>query len=164
MAKKKKNKGKGEDRPAGPRIKNRRAWRDFQILEKLECGISLLGTEVKSVRQGQAKIEESYVRIDGNELFLVGANIAHYQHASAAAQHDPARRRKLLAHRHQIEKLRSYLMQKGRTIVPLTLYFSRGRAKLEIGVAEGRRRGDKRETIRRKQQERDIQRELRRRR
>ncbi len=162
MAGRKKKRGGGDGSPGSPRIRNRKAWKEFHITEKLECGIALTGTEVKSVRAGSAKIGEAYVRIENNELFLVGANIAHYKHADPSVQHDPTRKRKLLAHRRQIAALTAHVQQKGRTLVPLTLYFHRGRAKLEVGLAEGRRKYDKRETIRSKQQQKDIEKEVRR--
>ena len=162
MAGKKKKKKKGADRSdsSGPRFTNRRAWKEYHILEKLECGMALLGSEVKSIRAGNARIDEAYVRIDDGELFLVGANIASYKHSVTA--HDPVRKRKLLIHKRQIMKLFSHLQQKGRTMIPLNLYFTRGRAKLEIGIAEGKSKYDKRDALRKKQQQKDMDRAMRR--
>jgi len=156
VAKKKKEQSK----PKGVRITNRRARRDFHILEVLECGIELLGTEVKSLRAGQAKIDEAYVRLDGTQLFLVGANIALYPLAGESMQHVPTRKRKLLVHRRQIEKLQLHVKQKGKTLIPLTIYFHHGWAKIEIGVAEGKRSYDKRDALRKKDQQRDMARAM----
>jgi len=156
MAGKKKKKKNGGEKPGSPFIKNRRAWKEFHIHEKLECGLELTGTEVKSIRDGGAKIGEAYVRLENSELFLVGANIAPYRHADSEIQHNPARKRKLLAHKSQIAALRAHVHQKGRTLVPLALYFHRGRVKLEVGLAEGKKKYDKREAIRKKQQKREI--------
>lgn len=146
------------------RITNRRGRRDFHVLEVLECGIELLGTEVKSLRAGQAKIDEAYIRIDGTELFLVGANIAFYPLAADGMQHVPTRKRRLLVHRRQIEKLQLHVNQKGKTLIPLAVYFHHGWAKIEIGIAEGKRQYDKRDSLRKKDQQRDMDRAIRQRR
>ncbi len=159
MAKKKEQSGKHT-----PRIRNKKASHDYHLIEKLECGIELAGTEVKSLRAGQAKIDEAYARIKGDELWLVGATIAPYPQASEAAQHDPTRERRLLAHRRQIRQLETHVRQKGKTIVPLAIYFKNGWAKCEIAVAEGKRQYDKRNDIRKRDMQRQINRELRRRR
>ncbi len=156
-----KKKGEAEGKPAGPYVKNRKAWHNSHIHEKLECGMVLFGTEVKSIREGGAKIDEAYVRIDNGELYLVGANFSAYKNG-AVSQHDPGRKRKLLVHRRQIAKLLIHVRQKGRTMVPLALYFHHGRAKLEIGIAEGKQTHDKRHALRKKQQDRDIKRAIRR--
>ena len=161
MAGKKKNKD-DDGKPGSPYVRNRRAWSEYHILEKLECGMVLTGTEVKSIRDGGAKIGESYVRLEGSELYLVGANISPYRHSRIEGQHNPARKRKLLAHGRQIAALKSHVQQKGKTLVPLAIYFHKGRAKLEVGLAEGKREHDKRDTLRKKQQKRDIDREMRR--
>ena len=146
------------------RIVNRKARHEFHILEIVECGLELLGTEVKSLRAGQAKIDDAYARVRNGEVFLVGANIAAYAQAAAGMQHDPARDRKLLLRRRQIGQLESHARQKGKTLIPLAVYFKRGWAKCEIGIAEGKRQYDKREAIKKRQQERDIARQLGRRR
>jgi SsrA-binding protein len=147
-----------------PRVTNRKARHDFHILEVVECGIELLGTEVKSLRAGQGKIDDAHARVRGGEVFLVGATIAHYAEAAEAMQHDPARDRRLLLRRRQIAQLEAHVRQKGKTLVPLAIYFKRGWAKVELGIAVGKKHYDKREAIRRRDQQRDMQRELRRRR
>jgi len=164
-----KGKSKGGDgskasAPKGIRISNRRARRDFEILEVIECGIQLTGTEVKSMRAGNAKIDEAHARISDGELFLVGATFGLYPQAAPGMQHEPARDRKLLVHKRQIDKLDVHVRQKGKTLVPLAMYFKRGWAKCEIGVAVGRRQYDKRQAIKKRQQARDMQREMGRRR
>ena len=157
-------KGKGQDeKPSTPRITNRKGRHDYEILEVVECGLRLTGTEVKSLRAGQAKIDEAYARVRDGEAFLVGANIALYPQAAAAMQHDPTRDRKLLLHRRQIAQIESHLRQKGNTVVPLAVYFQRGWAKCELGLAEGKRQYDKRESIREREQKRDLNREMNRR-
>ena len=148
----------------GVRIVNRKARHDYHILEVVECGIALVGTEVKSLRAGQARIDEAFARIDDGQVFLVGANIAQYPQATPAANHEPTRTRKHLLHRRQIAQIFSHVKQKGRTCVPLAMYFKRGWAKCELGIAEGKRQFDKRRAIQDRQQKRDIARELRRRR
>jgi len=162
MAKKAPGTGRGGKRP-GPRVTNRRARFDFQVLEKVECGIELVGTEVKSVRGGNASLEGAYARITNGEVFLCGANIAIYPQAADGMQHDPLRERKLLLRRRQIARLEAHVLHKGRTLVPLALYFSRGWAKCELGAAVGKRKYDKRRAIQDRQQARDVARELRRR-
>lgn len=147
-----------------PRIVNRKAWHNFHIIEKVECGLDLTGTEVKSLRAGQAKIDEAHARVLDGEVFLVGANIATYPQAAAGMQHEPARDRKLLLHRSQIHRLEVHVRQKGKTLIPLAIYFKGGWAKCELGVAVGRRSYDKRESIKKRDQQREIAREMTRRR
>lgn len=159
---KKKQPGADDQKPKGVRISNRKAFHDYHIDEKIECGIALEGTEVKSLRAGQAKIDEAYARIEGGQLFLVGANIALYPQAAEGMQHVPTRKRKLLIHRKQIRQLQQRILQKGKTLVPLAMYFHRGWAKVEIGVAEGKKNYDKRESLRKKDHQRDMQRAIRR--
>ncbi len=158
---------KSKDKPAGGggarRISNRKAFHNYHIVEKLECGIALIGTEVKSIRAGQAKIDEGYARLQDDELWLVGVNIAQYPNASGLLQHEPLRNRKLLVHRRQIEQIRFHVRQKGKTLVPLAIYFKAGWAKCEIGIAEGKREFDKRDAIRTRDQKREITREMHRR-
>jgi len=146
-----------------PRIRNRKARYDYHILEVVECGMELLGTEVKSLRAGQAKIDEAYARIDDGEVFLTGATISPYAQAADGMQHDPGRDRKLLLKRRQIKQLETHVKQKGKTIIPTTIYFKRGYAKCELAVAQGKKRYDKREAIRKREQQREITREMRRR-
>lgn len=161
MAKKKK---KEPDKPKGVRISNRKAFHDYHIIEKLECGLSLVGTEVKSLRAGQAKIDEAYARLEHGELFLIGANIALYPQAGESMQHVTTRKRKLLVRRKQLHALTVRVQQKGLTLVPLAVYFHRGWAKCEIGIAQGKQRYDKRDALRKKDQQRDMERATRRRR
>ncbi|HXG36346.1 MAG TPA: SsrA-binding protein SmpB [Dehalococcoidia bacterium] len=141
---------------------NRKAQNDYDILQTLEAGLSLLGTEIKSIREGRVSIREAYVRPQNGEMWLVGAHIAHYPPA-ARMNHDPTRNRRLLLHRKQIRELTQALEAGGLTIVPLRLYLRNGRAKLEIGLARGKRRYDKRADIARREAERRIQQALRRR-
>ncbi len=145
------------------RIQNRRARFDYEILEKVECGLALAGTEVKSLRAGNASLEGAFGRIRDQEVYLCGANIGVYPQAVGSLQHDPLRERKLLLHRRQIRQLQAHVEQKGHTLIPLALYFKNGWAKCELAAAVGKRAYDKRQAIRKRQQERDIRRELRRR-
>ena len=146
-----------------PRILNRKARYDFHILEVVECGIELVGTEVKSLRAGQAKIGDAYARVHNGEVFLVGVNISPYPQAVAGMQHEPMRDRRLMLHRRQIHQLEGHVRQKGKTLVPLAIYFKRGWAKCELGIVEGKRQYDKRETIKKRDQQREIAREMTRR-
>ena len=146
-----------------PRIVNRKARHNFHILEVVECGLELQGTEVKSLRAGSMQIDEAHARVRGQEVFLVGSTIAAYPQAGPV-QHDPTRDRKLLLHRRQIAQLAAHVAQKGRTLVPLVIYFKKGWAKCELGVAVGKRAYDKRQALRERDQRREIDRELRRRR
>ena len=146
-----------------PRVGNRRAFHDYTILEKVECGMELLGTEVKSLRAGNANLGGAFARIRAGQVYLCGCNIAVYPMAAGALQHDPLRERRLLLHGRQIDKLMAHVAQKGHTLVPLALYFKAGWAKCELGAAIGKRQYDKRETIRAKQQDREVSREVSRR-
>jgi len=157
-------KGSKDQAPRQPRIVNRRARHDYVITEVVECGLELTGTEVKSLRDSQAKIDEAYARILDGEVMLMDSNIAHYGHAAPAMQHDPKRPRKLLLHRSQINKLLVHATQKGQTLVPLAIYFKNGWAKCELGLAVGKQLHDKREAIRDREHKRDIEREMRKRR
>lgn len=140
---------------------NRKARFRFEILETLECGIELLGSEVKSLRERAASIEEAYARIDRDELWLIGANIPAYAHAPAQ-QHDPDRKRRLLAHKSEIRKLKPKVDLRGLTLIPLRLYFNdRGIAKVAIGVAKGKTLGDKRESMKAREHKREIDRAVR---
>jgi SsrA-binding protein len=144
-AKKKGRKGGPVGRIAA---QNRRARHDYHIEETLEAGIVLTGTEVKSVRAGRASINESYAAEQHGEMFLVNAHIPEYSHAPKAANHEPTRPRKLLLHRREISKLLGAIKQKGRTIVPLSIFFNpRGLAKVELALATGKHTYDKRQTI-----------------
>ena len=143
-----------------PRINNRRATHDYFISAKLECGVALVGSEVKSLRDGKAQLQDAYARIENGELFLHGAHIDPYEKAALAYNHDPRRTRKLLAHRREIKKLEGETSIKGTTLLPLAMYFKNGRAKVEIGVGRGKQQHDKREAIRKKEMDRDIRRAM----
>ncbi|MFP3938527.1 MAG: SsrA-binding protein SmpB [Phycisphaerae bacterium] len=151
-------------RPGSPRIVNRRARHDYHILATVECGMELTGSEVKSLRAGKITLDDAHARVRDGQAFLVGAHIAEYPDAPANMQHKPDRDRRLLLHRRQIDELAEHVKQKGRTIVPLVVYFKRGWAKVELGLAVGKRQHDKREDIRKRETQRDIEREMRRRR
>lgn len=134
---------------------NKKARFQYHIVEKFEAGIVLLGSEIKSVREGEITINESYIRPQGTELVLLNAHIKEYAF-SRHEQIDPLRPRKLLMHKAEIDKLRGRVEQKGLTIVPLSVYLSRGRAKLEIALVKGKEAPDKRETIKEREAEREM--------
>lgn len=146
-----------ESRPAEKLIvDNRKARHRFEVLESIEAGIALVGTEVKTLREGQVHLDEAYARIDDDELFLVGAHIAEYSHGNRQ-NHEPTRRRKLLLRKSQLRKLKARVTQKGLTLVPLRLYFNeRGIVKLEVGLCRGRKTHDKRQAA----HEKDARREM----
>lgn len=139
---------------------NRRAFHDFHILETVEAGIVLTGTEIKSIRDGKATIAEAYARIDHDELWLIGSNVAPYTHGNRA-NHDTDRPRKLLVHRRELERLRAAVEQKGLTLIPLRLHLKNGLAKLDVGVARGKKLHDKRAAEAERQSRRDVDRALR---
>jgi len=141
---------------------NRKAYHDYIILESLEAGIALMGSEIKSIRAGRVNIRDAYARPENGEIWLVNAHIASYEAASRFG-HEPNRPRKLLLHRNQIEELTAEVSQKGLTVVPLKLYIKKGIAKLQLGVARGKRLHDKRESIARRETEREIERAMKRR-
>ena len=143
---------------ADPRILNRRAYFDYFIDEKVECGIALLGSEVKSLRDGKAQLSEAFARIERGELVLLNAHIDPYTKSALVYNHAPRRPRKLLAHKREIRKLEAELEAKGTTLIPLSIYFKGGRAKLELGVGRGKKQYDKRETLKRKTQDREMKR------
>jgi SsrA-binding protein len=140
-------------------VANRKAYHDYFVLERLECGIALVGSEVKSVRRGGVNLRHSYALFRGSELFVLGMSIAQYKE-SGVSGHEPQRPRKLLAHKRELIKLRSKIEEKGFTLIPLRLYVSKGRVKVEIGLCKGKREYDKRETIKRRDQERDDRRQV----
>ncbi len=144
-----------------PTIKNRKAHHDYEILETLECGIALLGSEVKSVRNGKVSLVEGYVRVQASPpaLFLHSVNIAEYGPAGPVA-HEPTRTRTLLAHKREIDKLLRQVDQKGVTLIPLKMYFVNGYAKLLIGLGRGRRAHDKRQAISERENRRDLERAM----
>lgn len=137
--------------------RNRKARHDYFVLETLEAGIALKGTEIKSIRAGQISLKEAYVRVNGEEAWLVNAHVAPYDPASRE-NHDPLREKKLLLHKREIENLYAEVRQKGTTIIPLQVYLRNGKAKVEIGVVKGNRKYDKREAIKKRDAQRDIDR------
>ena len=144
---------------------NRRARHEYQILQVLETGIALVGSEVKPVRNGQVSLAEGYARIDPNDmgLYLHDVDIACYAHAGPV-QHAPKRRRRLLAHRRQIQKLAGQLSVRGTTLVPLAMYWQRGWVKVEIGLARGKTRHDKRQALKTRESQQQIRQAMTRRR
>jgi len=140
---------------------NRKAYYDYSIQETYEAGISLLGTEVKSLRASGANLKESHIIIKEDEAFLLNCHISPYTHGNLQ-NHDPLRTRKLLLHKREINKLWGALSQQGLTLVPLKIYFKKGKAKVEIGVAKGKRKYEKRESIKAKEADREMQRYLKR--
>ena len=141
--------------------KHRRARFDYQIEETFEAGIALLGSEVKSLREGRANLVDSYARISAGEVFLMKAHIAPYEQANRE-NHDPVRPRKLLLHRSEIRRLTGKLHERGWTLIPLELYFEGGRAKVELALARGKKRYDKREAIAKRESDRQLQRIIKR--
>ncbi len=130
------------------------------MLEKLECGIQLVGSEVKSLREGHLSIDEAYGRVDKGEVWLVNADIQEYRNANDL-NHEPKRRRKLLMHRREIEKFAMRAYEKNLTLVPLKVYFKEGRAKVLVGLCQGKKHYDKRESLKKKDMQRDIDRAMR---
>jgi SsrA-binding protein len=146
-----------------PTIANKKARFNFHLLEKLEAGIALLGTEVKSLRQGKASLDEAYCRIRSGELYLIGCTISIYEHGNLA-NHEPGRPRKLLVHKRELAKIETKLAQKGLTLIPVRIYFNRGLAKVEIALAQGKTHQDKRDKLRDRQADREIRQAIGRRR
>jgi SsrA-binding protein len=140
---------------------NRKAFHDYSIIETLEAGLVLTGTEIKSIRQGRMNLRDAYARVDHGEAWLVGMHISPYQQAGKHDQHDPDRSRKLLLHREEIRRLAQQTQAKGLTLVPLKLLLRRGRAKVELGLARGKKLYDKRESLAEREAQRDIQRAMR---
>jgi SsrA-binding protein len=137
--------------------KNRRGRYDYEILDTVEAGIALLGPEVKSLRAGKASLSDAYAVVRRGEVFLVNAHISPYAQA-ARENPDPRRERKLLLHRAEIARLQGKVAERGLTLVPLSLYFKDGRAKVELALARGKRRYDKREAIRKREEDRELRR------
>ena len=140
---------------------NRKAFHEYNILEKFEAGIKLKGSEVKSIREGKASLKQSYILIKKGEAWLRGSHIAQYSHTGFEG-HDPVRNRKLLLHKREIQKIDSRLAEKGLTAIPTKLYFKGGFIKLEFGLAKGKKLYDKRDAKKKRDVERDIQRAMRR--
>jgi len=139
---------------------NRRARHDYDVLETVEAGIALVGTEVKSLREGKIQLKDSYARVDDGELWLIGVHVAPYEQADGFGGHEPERRRKLLLHRHEIDELGGRMAQDSLTLVPLSVYFRDGRAKVELGLGRGRRNYDKRHAIAERDAKRDTDRAM----
>ena len=145
-------------RPTGserPIATNRRARHDFDIEQTYECGISLVGSEVKSLRGGKGSLADAYAQIRSGEVYLYGMNIPRYPQASMQ-NHEPERPRKLLMHRYEIDRLRQKIEQQGYTLVPLRMYFKENKVKVEIAIARGRKRYDKRQAIVKREHEREM--------
>ena len=134
---------------------NRKALHDYHLLETFEAGLVLLGTEVKAIREGRVNLRDSYARVEDGEVFLYNVNISPYSHRGYA-DHEPLRRRKLLLHRDEIRKLIGKTVEKGMTLVPTRLYFKNGRVKVAVSLAKGKKEYDKRETIKRRETDRET--------
>jgi SsrA-binding protein len=153
-------KGKKRKIDAGDVASNRQASYRFELLDRLECGLVLQGTEVKALRDGGAQLKDGYVNISDGELWLQNVHIPPYKPA-ALNNHEPERPRKLLAHRRQIERLMEQVKEKGLTVVPTRIYFTDGRAKIEIALGRGKDRFDKRDALKQREQRREVDRAIR---
>lgn len=147
-------------RPTGTKViaTNRQARRNYEILDTIEAGLVLRGSEVKSLRDAKVQITDAFGRIDSGEIWLHGLHIAPYMHSQTHTGHDPGRKRKLLMHSHEIERLRARVDPEHLSLVPLSIYFKDGRAKVELALAKGRRTHDKRQVIAERDAERSLQR------
>jgi SsrA-binding protein len=134
---------------------NRKALHDYHVLETWEAGVALLGTEVKSIREGRVNLRDSYARVENGEVWLMNVNISAYSH-TGYAHHEDRRQRKLLLHSHEIRKMMGQVREKGLTLVPLQLYFKSGRVKVALALVKGKQAHDKRETIRRREVDRET--------
>jgi SsrA-binding protein len=134
---------------------NRKAFHDYHLLETFEAGIVLLGTEVKAIREGRVNLRDSYARVEDGEVYLYNVNISPYSHRGYA-DHEPLRRRKLLLHRDEIRKLIGKTVERGMTLVPVRLYFKNGRVKVGVSLAKGKKEYDKRETLKRREADRET--------
>jgi SsrA-binding protein len=162
MSKKTSKAKPGTDDPNEKLIaQNRKARYEYEVLDTLECGIMLVGSEVKSLRNGRISLDEAYARVDKGEVWLVGCDIQEYSHANAL-NHETKRRRKLLMHRREVKKFAGQAYEKSLTLVPLKMYFKRGRAKLLLGLCRGKKMYDKRETMKKRDVQRDLDRVMRR--
>ena len=148
--------------PSGTKLiaSNRKARRDYAILDVVEAGLVLSGSEVKSLRSGHVQLTDAYARMRGGEVWMEGVHIAPYTFAVGVGAHDPDRPRKLLLHRGEIDRLKSQIDQERVALVPLALYFKDGRAKVELGIAKGRTKGDKRQAMAERDSKREIERAL----
>ena len=134
---------------------NRKAFHDYHLLETFEAGMVLLGTEVKAIREGRVNLRDSFARVEDGEVYLYNVNISPYSHRGYA-DHEPLRRRKLLLHRHEILKLIGQTIEKGMTLVPVRMYFKNGRVKVAVSLAKGKKEYDKRETVKRREADRET--------
>ena len=151
---------KDETKKQTPRITNKKARFQYEIIEKVEAGMVLRGSEVKSLRTGQASITEAFARIENGEVWLHGANIQPYAYANVL-NHEPLRPRKLLLHKRQIARIVGQTATKGLTVIPLAIYFSKGRAKCEIALAKGKTHRDKRQDLKKRDHQREMARAMR---
>jgi SsrA-binding protein len=133
---------------------NRKAYHDYHLLETFEAGVVLLGTEVKAIREGRVNLRDSFARVEDGEVFLYNVNISPYSHRGYS-EHEPLRRRKLLLHRDEIRKLIGKTVERGMTLVPVRMYFKNGRIKVAVSLARGKKDYDKRETIKRREADRE---------
>lgn len=140
--------------------KNKRAWHEYEVLDTYEAGIVLKGTEVKSLRNGQIVLKDSYIDVKQNEMFLNNAHIAPYEQGNQF-NHEPERSRKLLMHKHEIIKIGTKVHEKGLTLIPLKIYFHRGKVKIELGLCKGKDHADKRHDLKAKEAKRDMDRAVR---
>jgi SsrA-binding protein len=152
---------KKDDSEEGIKViaRNKRAFHQYNVFDRLECGIALTGTEVKSLREGSASLEDAYAKIDGGEVWLLGSDIPEYAMGNRM-NHKPKRPRKLLLHRREIIKFAGKASERGFTLVPLRLYFRRGRAKVELAIARGKQLHDKRQSLKKADAQRDIRRAI----
>ena len=134
---------------------NRKAFHDYHVLDSWEAGVALLGTEVKAIREGSVNLRDSYARLENGEVWLMNLHISPYSH-TGYAHHDERRQRKLLLHRHEIEKLSGRVVERGLTLVPLRMYLNKGRVKVALALVKGKQAHDKRETIRRREVDRET--------
>ena len=138
-----------------PIAENRKAYHDYHLIETFEAGIALLGTEVKAIREGRVNLRDSYGRVEGSEVFVYNVHISPYSHRGSA-DHVPTRKRKLLLHKQEIRKLIGKTVEKGMTLVPVRMYLKNGRVKVALSLAKGKQAHDKRETIKRREAERET--------
>ena len=149
----------GKQKEQTARVENRRALHTYFVTHRIECGMVLVGSEVKSLRAGHAQLHEAYARIERGRLTLVNCHIDPYAKAALVYNHDPRRERVLLVHKRELKKIADEADVKGTTLIPLAIYFKDGRAKLELGVAKGKQQYDKRATIKKKEQDRELRRQ-----
>lgn len=153
-------KSRKENADQSPVVVNKKAYHNYELTEKFEAGLSLLGTEVKSLRAGQADLAGSYARVEDRQGWLIGANITKYE-KSGAADYEPTRKRKLLLHKNELRRIQTKLDQRGFTLIPLRIYFNnRGLAKVELALARGKKKYDKRRKIAEREQKKGIDRDM----